>query len=72
VAPALYFLVPLALPFDIVPQGLKETVLPRLGDKRGRGFVKLAFTELADAMDRAAEKFDSGEQPGPVRRSAED
>jgi hypothetical protein len=46
VAPTLYFLVPLMLPVNLMPQGLKDSVLPGLGDKCGRGFVKLAIAEL--------------------------
>lgn len=45
-APTLYRLVPLAMPLDIIPQGLKKTVAPKLADKKGRRFFKLAFQEL--------------------------
>jgi hypothetical protein len=67
VAPTLYFLVPLLLPFDVIPQGLKDTVLPGLNDKRGRGFVKLAFAELEGAMERAADKLENASRPPPGR-----
>ncbi len=71
VAPTLYFLVPLMLPLDVMPQGLKETVLPGLSDKRGRGFVKLAFAELDGAMTRAADKLENAAQqpPGPAAQT---
>ena len=71
VAPTLYFLVPLMLPFDVMPQGLKDTVLPGLGDKRGRGFVKLAFAELEGAMTRGADKLENTPQqpPGPAAQT---
>ncbi len=63
VAPTWYFLVPLLLPFDVIPQGLKDTILPGLKDKRGRGFVKLAFAELEGAMERAADKLENASRP---------
>ena len=68
VAPTLYLLVPLKLPLDVIPQGLKDTVQPGLGDKRGRGFVKLAFAELEGAMTRGADKLENAPQqpPGPA------
>lgn len=71
VAPTLYFLVPLMLPFDVMPQGLKDTVQPGLGDKRGRGFVKLAFAELEGAMTRGADKLENAPQqpPGPAAQT---
>ena len=59
------------LPFDVMPQGLKDTVLPGLGDKRGRGFVKLAFAELEGAMTRGADKLENTPQqpPGPAAQT---
>ena len=70
-AATLYFLVPLMLPFDVMPQGLKDTVQPGLGDKRGRGFVKLAFAELEGAMTRGADKLENAPQqpPGPAAQT---
>jgi hypothetical protein len=58
-APTLYLLVPLLLPLDLVPRGLKEAVAPRLASKRGRSFLKLAFSELEGAIDRAADKIEA-------------
>ena len=60
-APTLYLLVPLAMPLDIIPQGLKKTVAPKLADKKGRQFFKLAFQELEGAIDRAGDKFEQAE-----------
>ena len=54
VAPTLYFLVPLMLPLDVIPQGLKDAVGPKLGDQRARGFIKLALQEFEGAMERPA------------------
>lgn len=65
VAPTLYLLVPLRLPLDVIPQGLKDTVGPKLSGKKGRGFVRLAFHELEGAMERAADELDAaGKPPG--------
>jgi hypothetical protein len=58
-APTLYLLVPLLLTLYLVPRGLKEAVAPKLVNKRGRSFLKLAFSELEDAIDRAADKIEA-------------
>jgi hypothetical protein len=66
VAPTLYLLVPLALPLDVIPKGLKETVGPKLSNASGRSFLKLAFSELEGAIERAADQIDAREgQPSP-------
>jgi hypothetical protein len=62
IAPTLYFLIPLSLPLDVIPHGLKETVAPKLRDKAGRGFIRLAFQELEGAIERAADKLESAER----------
>jgi hypothetical protein len=59
VAPTLYFLIPLVLPLDVIPQGLKDAVGPKLGDQRARGFIKLALQEFEGAMERADEKLEA-------------
>jgi hypothetical protein len=55
-APALYLFVPLLMPLDLVPEGLKKAVTPKLATQEGRGFVKLLLSEFEGAIDRAAEK----------------
>jgi hypothetical protein len=60
-APTLYLLVPLAMPLDLIPQGLKKTVAPKIADKKGREFFKLAFQELEGAIDRAGKKIEEAE-----------
>jgi hypothetical protein len=62
VAPTLYLLVPLKLPLDVIPQGLKDTLGAKLSNERGRGFVRLAFQELEGAMDRAAGKLETADK----------
>lgn len=57
-APAAYLLVPLALPFDLIPKGLKDEVKGKLGEGRSRTFLRLTLSELEGAVDRAAAKFD--------------
>ena len=60
-APTLYLLVPLAMPLDLIPQGLKKSVAPKIADKKGRDFFKLAFQELEGAIDRAGKKIEEAE-----------
>ena len=67
-APTLYLLVPLLLPLDLVPRGLKEAVAPKLVNKRGRSFLKLAFSELEE-RDRPGRRQDRGpDRPRPRKR----
>lgn len=63
-APALYLFVPVLLPLDLVPHSLKKAVGPKLGSKEGRGFVKLLFSELEGAIDRAAEQAEAAAAAG--------
>jgi hypothetical protein len=55
-APALYLFVPLLLPLDVIPEGLKKAVAPKLATSQGRGFVKLLFSEFEAVVDRAAQQ----------------
>jgi hypothetical protein len=61
-APAVYLFVPVLLPLDLVPHGLKKAVVPKLVTKEGRGFVKVLLSELEGAIDRAAEKAVSAKE----------
>ena len=45
-APALYLFVPVLLPLDLVPHGLKKALAPKLTGKQGRGFVRILLNEL--------------------------
>ena len=63
-APAVYLFVPLLMPLDLVPEGLKKAVAPKLGTQRGRGFMKLLFSELEGAVNRAAERAQVATQGG--------
>jgi hypothetical protein len=76
-APAVYVFIPLLLPLDVIPDGLKKAVAPKLATRQGRGFVKLLFSEFETAIDRAAEqakaaaeqaKADKADQPLPSWR----
>jgi hypothetical protein len=58
-APALYLFVPVLLPLDLLPHGLKKAVAPKLAGKEGRGFVKVLLTELEGAFERAVEKTEA-------------
>jgi hypothetical protein len=62
-APAIYLFVPVLLPLDLVPHGLKKAVAPKLAGKEGRGFVKVLLNELEGALERAAEKAGEPEEP---------
>jgi hypothetical protein len=55
-APAIYLFVPVLLPLDLMPHGLKKAVVPKLVTEQGRGFVKVLLSELEGAIDRAADK----------------
>lgn len=69
IAPALYLALPLMLPFDVLPQGLKNAVGPKLAGPSGRGFVKKVFAELEAALERAADADSQkpGQQPGDAQ-----
>jgi hypothetical protein len=60
-APTLYLAVPLLLPLDLVPAGLSKAVLPKAASQRGRSFIRLMFSELEGAIDRAAAKVEADE-----------
>ena len=64
-APALYLFVPLLLPLDLLPDGLKKAVIPKLVTAQGRGFVKVLLSELEGAIDRAAEKVKDANEEAP-------
>jgi hypothetical protein len=77
IAPALYLALPLMLPFDVIPKGLKDAVGPQLAGTKGRGFVKQVFAELEGALDRADQKEQAGDAGGsdsdpPLRREPAD
>jgi hypothetical protein len=55
VTPVVYLLVPLGLSVDLIPQGLKAAVGPKLADKGARGFVKQVLAELEGAVERAGD-----------------
>jgi hypothetical protein len=64
-APAIYLFVPVLLPLDLVPHGLKKAVAPKLAGKEGRGFVKVLLSELESALERAVEKVEDAKEPAP-------
>jgi hypothetical protein len=61
-APAVYLFVPLLLPLDVIPEGLKKAVTPKLSTQRGRGFMKLVLSEFEGALNRAAEQTKAAEE----------
>ena len=68
IAPATYLALPLMLPLDVIPKGLKEAVGPQLAGTTGCGFVKQVFSELEGALERAAENTKAaGQHPGDGR-----
>jgi hypothetical protein len=75
IGPAIYLAVPLLAPVDVIPQGLKDAVAPKLADKDGRGFMKKVFSELEGAITRAAEQVDAepkqGREPAPGREAGQ-
>jgi hypothetical protein len=62
VTPVLYLLVPVLMPLDILPSGLKRSVATRLGPTKGKSFLRLLVSELEGAIDRAADKADKTEK----------
>jgi hypothetical protein len=62
-APAIYLFVPVLLPLDLLPHGLKQATAAKLAGKEGRGFVKVLLTELEGALERAAQKAKEAEEP---------
>lgn len=57
--PAIYLAVPLLLPVDVVPQGIKDAVVPKLAGQGGRSFIKKVFSELETAIERAADQTEA-------------
>lgn len=72
VAPAAYLLMPLVLPLDLVPKGLREDVGSRLKQEKSRGFFKLVFSELDGALERAGDKFAEEAEAAKHRVSGQD
>ena len=73
IAPAAYLLVPLVLPLDLVPKGLRDSFKAKLTDDKGvRGFFKLALSEFEGAMERAADEFERNAKPGAQPDAAPD
>ena len=64
IGPAIYLAVPLLAPVDMIPQGLKDAVAPKLADKDGRGFIKRVFSELEGAITRAADQVEAEQRQG--------
>lgn len=63
-APAVYLLVPLLMPLDLVPEGLKKAVGPKLASPEGQGWMRLFFSEFEGAANRAAERLKEQVQAG--------
>jgi hypothetical protein len=55
-APAVYQFVPVLLPFDLVPHGLKKALAPKLAGKEGRGLRQGAAERARGRPGRAVEK----------------
>jgi hypothetical protein len=58
VTPAFYLLVPVLMPFDVLPRGLKRSMATRMGNAKGKNFFRLVLSELEGAIERAADKTD--------------
>jgi hypothetical protein len=75
ITPALYLFIPVLLPLDLIPHGLKKAVAPRLASPEGRGFVRLLLSELEESVNRAAEKAKAaageGAPPGAAGEAAD-
>jgi len=69
VAPAIYLLLPLLLPLDLMPHGLKKAVGPKLVTVHGRDLLRHMAREFETAVERAAEEARGG---GATEDTAED
>lgn len=56
---------PVLLPLDLLPDGLKKAVAPKLVGTEGRGFVKVLLSELEGALERAADKAEGAKEQTP-------
>jgi hypothetical protein len=56
VAPAVYLMVPLLLPLDLVPHGLKKAVGPKLATVGGRDLLRHMAKGFETAVEHAAEE----------------
>jgi len=50
---------------DLLPDGLKKAVAPKLVGTEGRGFVKVLLSELEGALERAADKAEGAKEQTP-------
>lgn len=66
IAPAIYLMVPALLPLDLVPQGLKKAIGPKMATVSGRDLLRHMAREFETAVERAAEeaKRSKENQPG--------
>lgn len=64
VAPTIYLVLPVLMPLDLLPKGLRDAVGPKAAEKQGRGFLRQVLHELEGAIDRASDEFDQQAQPG--------
>ena len=65
VAPAAYLLVPLTLPLDLMPKGLKDDVKAKLTTEKGRNVFRLMLNELEGALDRAVDQVEQADAAAP-------
>jgi hypothetical protein len=71
VSPAVYLLVPLLMPLDLVPHGLRKAVGSKVTTVGVRDFLKHLAAEFEDAVDHAAQEAkeakaaSAGKQPSP-------
>lgn len=65
VAPALYLMVPLLLPLDLVPHGLKKAIGPKIVTVSGRDLLKHMAREFETAVEHAAEEAKRGKENQP-------
>ena len=74
IAPAMYLALPLMLPFDVIPQGLKDAVGPKQATDRGRGLLKQVFSELEGALERAAAESEkeTGQHSGDAKNAGQE
>jgi hypothetical protein len=65
VAPAIYLMIPLLVPLDLVPHGLKKAVGPKLVSVHGRDLLRHMAREFETAVEHVAEEAQHAKEARP-------
>jgi hypothetical protein len=56
VSPAVYLLVPLLMPFDLMPHGLRKAIASKVTTGGGRDLLKHMLADFENAVEHAAKE----------------